>query len=61
MHFKFEAPEWKSISASAKDLVSKMLAANPHHRLSIAQVLEHPWIKVVHYINKIKRKYILHM
>ncbi|KAM7360232.1 peripheral plasma membrane protein CASK isoform 2-T2 [Cochliomyia hominivorax] len=41
----FEAPEWKSISASAKDLVSKMLAANPHHRLSIAQVLEHPWIR----------------
>ncbi|XP_061389347.1 peripheral plasma membrane protein CASK isoform X2 [Musca vetustissima] len=41
----FEAPEWKSISASAKDLVSKMLAANPHHRLSITQVLEHPWIR----------------
>ncbi|XP_043070821.1 peripheral plasma membrane protein CASK isoform X3 [Drosophila grimshawi] len=41
----FEAPEWKSISANAKDLVMKMLAANPHHRLSIAEVLDHPWIR----------------
>uniref|UniRef100_A0A1A9ZEB4 Protein kinase domain-containing protein n=1 Tax=Glossina pallidipes TaxID=7398 RepID=A0A1A9ZEB4_GLOPL len=41
----FEAPEWKSISSSARDLVSKMLAANPHHRLSITEVLEHPWIR----------------
>ncbi|XP_030371370.1 peripheral plasma membrane protein CASK isoform X2 [Scaptodrosophila lebanonensis] len=41
----FEAPEWKSISASAKDLVMKMLAANPHHRLSITEVLDHPWIR----------------
>ncbi|XP_017847026.1 peripheral plasma membrane protein CASK isoform X5 [Drosophila busckii] len=41
----FEAPEWKSISANAKDLVMKMLAANPHHRLSILEVLEHPWIR----------------
>lgn len=23
----------------------KMLAANPHHRLSITEVLEHPWIR----------------
>uniref|UniRef100_A0A1A9YUC0 Protein kinase domain-containing protein n=1 Tax=Glossina morsitans morsitans TaxID=37546 RepID=A0A1A9YUC0_GLOMM len=41
----FEASEWKSISSSARDLVSKMLAANPHHRLSITEVLEHPWIR----------------
>ncbi|XP_034130728.1 peripheral plasma membrane protein CASK isoform X1 [Drosophila guanche] len=41
----FEAPEWKSISANAKDLVMKMLAANPHHRLSITEVLDHPWIR----------------
>ncbi|XP_068157724.1 peripheral plasma membrane protein CASK isoform X2 [Drosophila tropicalis] len=41
----FEAPEWKSISANAKDLVMKMLATNPHHRLSITEVLEHPWIR----------------
>jgi len=23
----------------------KMLAANPHHRLSITEVLDHPWIR----------------
>ncbi|XP_054726001.1 peripheral plasma membrane protein CASK-like isoform X1 [Anastrepha obliqua] len=41
----FEAPEWKSISTTAKDLVMKMLAANPHHRPSITEVLEHPWMR----------------
>nr|XP_036217297.1 peripheral plasma membrane protein CASK isoform X3 [Bactrocera oleae] len=41
----FEAPEWKSISTTAKDLVMKMLSANPHHRPSITEVLEHPWMR----------------
>ncbi|XP_067618435.1 peripheral plasma membrane protein CASK isoform X1 [Eurosta solidaginis] len=41
----FEAPEWKSISATAKDLVMKMLSANPLHRPSITEVLEHPWMR----------------
>ncbi|XP_054081994.1 peripheral plasma membrane protein CASK isoform X3 [Zeugodacus cucurbitae] len=41
----FEAPEWKAISTTAKDLVMKMLSANPHHRPSITEVLEHPWMR----------------
>ncbi|XP_012159313.1 peripheral plasma membrane protein CASK isoform X1 [Ceratitis capitata] len=41
----FEAPEWKSISTTAKDLVMKMLSANPHHRPSITEVLDHPWMR----------------
>ncbi|KAJ6637044.1 Peripheral plasma membrane protein CASK, partial [Pseudolycoriella hygida] len=40
-----ESTEWKSISSNAKDLVLKMLAPNPHNRLTIEQVLEHPWMR----------------
>ncbi|KAI1903140.1 hypothetical protein AGOR_G00024140 [Albula goreensis] len=35
---------WNSVSAEAKDLVSKMLHVDPHQRLTAAQVLRHPWI-----------------
>lgn len=34
------------ISSNAKDLVLKMLAPNPHNRLTIEEVLEHPWMRV---------------
>ncbi|XP_031630042.1 peripheral plasma membrane protein CASK isoform X2 [Contarinia nasturtii] len=40
-----EAPEWKSISSNAKDLVLKMLAPNLHNRLTIEEVLNHPWMR----------------
>ncbi|XP_037910081.1 peripheral plasma membrane protein CASK-like [Hermetia illucens] len=40
-----DAPEWKSISTNAKDLVTKMLSPNPHNRPTISEVLEHPWIR----------------
>lgn len=43
---QLEAPEWKSISSNAKDLVLKMLAPNPHNRLTIEEVLDHPWMRV---------------
>lgn len=32
------------ISKEAKDLISKMLAKNPDHRLTLKQVLEHDWV-----------------
>ncbi|KAG5843681.1 ribosomal protein S6 kinase alpha-3 isoform X1 [Anguilla anguilla] len=35
---------WNTVSAEAKDLVSKMLHVDPHQRLTAAQVLRHPWI-----------------
>ncbi|XP_055381359.1 peripheral plasma membrane protein CASK-like [Condylostylus longicornis] len=40
-----DAPEWKPISTSAKDLVSKMLSTSPSHRLTISEVLDHPWMR----------------
>lgn len=41
-----ETPEWKLISSTAKDLVHIMLSSNPINRPTIAEVLEHPWMRV---------------
>ncbi|XP_013629487.1 PREDICTED: calcium-dependent protein kinase 9 [Brassica oleracea var. oleracea] len=44
-HIDFESQPWPSISNSAKDLVRKMLTADPKRRISAADVLEHPWLR----------------
>lgn len=36
---------WPSISSSAKDLVNKLLQADPKQRLTAVEILKHPWIK----------------
>lgn len=41
-----ETPEWKLISSAAKDLVHIMLSSNPINRPTIAEILEHPWMRV---------------
>uniref|UniRef100_A0A4W5RDN2 Ribosomal protein S6 kinase n=1 Tax=Hucho hucho TaxID=62062 RepID=A0A4W5RDN2_9TELE len=42
--FSLTGGYWNSVSAEAKDLVSKMLHVDPHQRLTAAQVLRHSWI-----------------
>ncbi|XP_036409944.1 MAP kinase-interacting serine/threonine-protein kinase 2-like [Megalops cyprinoides] len=44
---KYEFPEkdWAHISASAKDLISRLLVRDAKNRLSAAQVLQHPWVQ----------------
>lgn len=37
---------WPSISDAAKDLIKKMLTWDPKKRITAAQALEHPWMKV---------------
>ncbi|KAL5731388.1 Calcium-dependent protein kinase 29 [Ranunculus cassubicifolius] len=37
---------WPSVSDSAKDLIKKMLTWDPKKRITAAQALEHPWMKV---------------
>ncbi|KAJ1386056.1 Protein kinase domain [Sesbania bispinosa] len=44
-HIDFASDPWPSISSSAKDLVKKMLRADPKERLSAVEVLDHPWMK----------------
>ncbi|KAE9608626.1 putative protein kinase CAMK-CDPK family [Lupinus albus] len=41
---RFEKEPWPSISDSAKDLIRKMLDRNPKTRLTVHEVLCHPWI-----------------
>ncbi|CAH1781976.1 unnamed protein product [Owenia fusiformis] len=36
---------WDSISDEAKDLVHRMLEVDPENRITVAQALQHPWIK----------------
>eukprot|EP01018_Ginkgo_biloba_P012780 Gb_22778 [translate_table: standard] len=41
---QFPKDPWSCISASAKDLISKMLCTDSKKRLTSVEVLEHPWI-----------------
>eukprot|EP01106_Pelomyxa_sp_JSP_P017681 TRINITY_DN741_c0_g1_i8.p1 TRINITY_DN741_c0_g1~~TRINITY_DN741_c0_g1_i8.p1 ORF type:complete len:105 (+),score=22.14 TRINITY_DN741_c0_g1_i8:114-428(+) len=38
---------WNTISAEAKDLISKILVIDPAKRLTLQQILAHPWMKTV--------------
>ncbi|CAG9322692.1 unnamed protein product [Blepharisma stoltei] len=40
---KLENPIWDTISDAAKDLLKRLLVANPHQRLSAAEALNHHW------------------
>jgi serine/threonine protein kinase len=43
--FSFDDPEWMTVSAQAKDLICGMLEVDPRERLSMEEVLGHPWLK----------------
>jgi hypothetical protein len=38
--------DWGVISDAAKDLVRRILVVNPDARLSAAEILQHPWMKM---------------
>jgi len=42
--FEFTAPYWDDISDNAKDLITKILVADPKKRLNADEILAHPWI-----------------
>lgn len=44
-HWGFHGRNWGQVSDGAKDLVKKMLKQAPGERLTLAGVLEHPWIR----------------
>ncbi|XP_010542759.1 PREDICTED: calcium-dependent protein kinase 24-like [Tarenaya hassleriana] len=41
----FERDPWSKVSEEAKELVRNMLDPNPYSRLTVREVLEHPWIR----------------
>ena len=42
-----EGPLWDKIGPDAKDLLRKMLTRDPDKRITIHEVLSHPWLKVL--------------
>ncbi|PKU67615.1 Calcium and calcium/calmodulin-dependent serine/threonine-protein kinase [Dendrobium catenatum] len=42
--FTFEEHTWKTITSSAKDLISSLLAVEPHRRPTADDLLKHPWV-----------------
>lgn len=42
--YSFEALSWQGVSAEAKDLITKLLVADPAQRLNGEQIMAHPWI-----------------
>ncbi|EEH60508.1 uncharacterized protein MICPUCDRAFT_12286, partial [Micromonas pusilla CCMP1545] len=43
--YDLAASRWPKISASAKDLIRKMLMKKPKDRLTAEEVLNHPWVR----------------
>lgn len=43
--YSFQADSWHSISAEAKDFISRLLVADPLSRMTGNQIMNHPWIK----------------
>ncbi|KAK6930590.1 EF-hand domain [Dillenia turbinata] len=46
----FERDPWPKVSEEAKDLVRNMLEPNPYSRLTIEEVLGHPWLKNANHV-----------
>jgi mitogen-activated protein kinase-activated protein kinase 2 len=42
--YTFPDNEWKNVSNDAKDLIKSLLKTEPTQRITIQQVMEHPWI-----------------
>lgn len=43
--FSFNHDNFKTVSAEAKDLISKLIVVDPRQRYNIVQTMNHPWLK----------------
>ncbi|RZB39051.1 Pkinase domain containing protein, partial [Asbolus verrucosus] len=44
---QLDCPQWELISDSAKDLIQQMLTVDPKQRITIQEVLNHRWLRVI--------------
>ncbi|KAJ8959052.1 hypothetical protein NQ318_022307 [Aromia moschata] len=42
--YKMEEADWQGVSYEARDLVKRMLTVNPQTRITIDEILKHPWL-----------------
>uniref|UniRef100_H2Y940 Protein kinase domain-containing protein n=1 Tax=Ciona savignyi TaxID=51511 RepID=H2Y940_CIOSA len=42
--YNFPEREWERVSEPAKDVVKKLLCVDPHERLNIEDLVQHPWL-----------------
>ncbi|KAJ8959051.1 hypothetical protein NQ318_022306 [Aromia moschata] len=42
--YKMQGQVWAEVSEAARDLVKRMLVVNPHKRITVTEILNHPWI-----------------
>jgi calcium/calmodulin-dependent protein kinase I len=43
--YVFDSPWWDEVSDDAKDVVQRMLTVNAAERITLSQLMEHPWLK----------------
>jgi len=43
--YEFFENEWKAVSADAKDIITRLLVVDPAKRLTMSELLVHPWVK----------------
>mmetsp|Transcript_9900 Transcript_9900/g.14600 ORF Transcript_9900/g.14600 Transcript_9900/m.14600 type:complete len:505 (-) Transcript_9900:131-1645(-) len=44
--YEFDVDEFAGVSDEARDLIAKMLVTDPDQRMTAAEALKHPWLKV---------------
>ena len=44
--YDLETEFWETISDEAKDLIGKLVLADPNERITAEQILSHPWFNL---------------
>ena len=45
---EFDRPGWEKVSKEAKDLITGLLEKDPKKRLTLKEVIDHPWVHTHH-------------
>ena len=43
----FDKETWKGYSAESRDLITRLLIKNPEKRITLQEVIDHPWFRKV--------------